>query len=133
MKKLLLAGLALSLVSGCASSGPLYQEVKTSGALAPKAGMGLAVIYMHPVLGVQASLRFYVNNQELPMKIRTGSFYTYDAVPGPASFATAAFSGNKGEDMATGALQAGAIGLAINSVAGGDAVSGFPADRGWDA
>ena len=80
------AAICACLLTGCAASGPLYHEVKSS--LIPEAGKGLAIVYFRPGgLGGANKFPIWANREVLTDKFRLGGFYTYQAAPGQLSLA----------------------------------------------
>lgn len=105
-----------ALLAGCASSGPLYQNVQAS--LTPKPGNGMVLIYRHPGFkGGNPGEYLFANNQLLPGRIPIGGFYSIEAPPGPM---TVAFADLPGESTATtkavSVLSGGVLGIVADSI-----------------
>ena len=111
--QLFLASLSAIILSACAS-GPRYSEAVRTGALNPKDGKGIALIYFGQgaVAGGTKTYHVYANKQLLTDAMRFGRFYSYEAI-GPVSFSTNRGSGNVGADVALGTVLSGGIGAAI--------------------
>lgn len=97
------AAICVSLFSACAGGTP-YSEAKNSGALAPRNGKGMVLIYRTPGF-VSAAYKpyLYVNGVELPSRLPRGGFYSFEATPGPL---TVAYSKVRGESTAATQQQA---------------------------
>lgn len=83
--RLLLAAACLCLVVGCANP-PVYQTVR--GSLVPEPGKGLVLIYYRSGVANGAFKWHLYAKQCLTTRLKHGSFYAYQADPGPVRFMT---------------------------------------------
>lgn len=113
--RLLLAA-AAAVLSSCAG-GQKFAESKSTGAVAPKNGKGLVLIYWEPGF-VSAAFKpyIYVNGAQLPQRLRRGGFITQDVQPGMNDFA---FSQSPGESTSKTKTQAVVGGILLSGVVGG--------------
>ena len=119
MKKhlsLLMLVATVGLFTGCAS-GPSYHNVAKSGTLTPHKGNGMVLIYKTPpAMGVvgcaDPGTVVYVNNVLLPGRLLKGSFYSYEAAPGPLYLSCSQEAGESTAGTKVGAvLTGGLVGL----------------------
>ncbi|MBL9131484.1 MAG: hypothetical protein JNG86_09815 [Verrucomicrobiaceae bacterium] len=105
-----------SILSSCAG-GTSYDDVKASGALAPKAGRGMVVIYRTPGF-VSAAYKpyLYANGAELPARLARGGFYSLEVPAGPLQLA---HSKQRGESTAATKTMAVVGGVLFGGVVGG--------------
>jgi len=85
----LIAAACACFLSSCASNpNPTYASAKAS--LTPEPGKGLVLIYYKDgITGKAGRLKISANDQLLTDKFRRGSFYSYQAPPGPLALTTA--------------------------------------------
>jgi hypothetical protein len=109
-----------TLMVSCAG-GPSYSEVKSSGALQPRAGKGMILIYRTPGF-VSAAYKpyLYANGVELPSRLPRGGFYSLEAPPGLMNLA---YSKEQGESTTATKMKA--------TVAGGILYGGLGATMGY--
>lgn len=106
----------ISVLSSCAG-GPDYSNAKASGALEPRNGKGMVLIYRTPGFVSAAYKPFlYANNVELSARLARGGFYSYEAPPGPLQLA---HSKQRGESTASTKTQAVIAGVLLGGVVGG--------------
>lgn len=94
---LLLAAVAIALLPGCGTLGPLYPDVKNAGSLTAPKDKGLVILYQ----GGGANCKIYGNDQ-LITTLRAKSFYTYITNPGPLTLSSTFGSGNATKDFFLG-------------------------------
>ena len=114
----LAASIIAILLSSCAG-GQDYSSVKASGALTPRPGKSMVLIYRTPGF-VSSAYRpyLYANGVELPARLQRGGFYSMEVNPGHLNLA---YSKQQGESTAAtktkaiiaGAIFAGGIGAAL--------------------
>lgn len=114
--KLLTVIVTVSGLSSCAG-GTSYSDAKASGALEPRNGKGMVLIYRTPGF-VSAAYKpyLYANNVELSARLARGGFYSYEASPGPLQLA---HSKQRGESTASTKTQAVIAGVLLGGVVGG--------------
>lgn len=106
------------LLVGCAS-GPDYTSVKASGALTPRAGKGMVLIYRSKGLAASGTKPYiYVNQSQMPSRLARGGFYSYEAASGPLHLAHSFAEGEstaetKKSAAIEGFFSAGALGAAL--------------------
>ena len=110
-------------VAGCAS-GPMYQDIKKTGALTPSKGKGMVIVFITPYgiggngAGAQHDFYIFANNVPLPGRLPAGCFYSYEVAPGPLNIAAserkeAASAGDEAASGIGGALTAGVFGAVM--------------------
>lgn len=109
------------LLASCASGGPDFASVKASGALTPKAGKGMVLIYRSKGLAASGTKPYiFVNQRQMPSRLARGGFYSYEAVPGPLHLAHSFAEGEstaqtKRNAVIGGIVSAGILGAALAS------------------
>ena len=121
----LLTLLSAILITGCAGGpkGPLYREVKASGAIAAPPNKGVVLVYWvssfaEGGLSENANhTKVYANDLLIQDPLKPGGFCSYMAEPGPLRISSGALSGNKAGDYVVGGVIGGGIGVAAVSAA----------------
>ena len=109
----LLAVTCVMLLSACAG-GPTY---RSQAAYTPKPGKGLMLAYWTPgFAGAAAAYNVYGNDQELAHGMTRGSFFAYDAEPGPLSLRTRRKM-NAASTIATAMIALPTAGLSVAALA----------------
>ncbi len=114
----LAASLLAILLSSCAG-GQDYSSVKASGALTPRPGKSMVLIYRTPgMMGVALKPYLYANGAELPSRLQRGGFYSMEVNPGLLQLATSEQQGestaaSKTKSVVAGVLLGGGIGAAF--------------------
>ena len=124
-----LAALVCSFLASCAG-GQTYSDVKSTGALTPRNGNGMVLIYRTSGM-VSAAYKpyLYADQVLLPARLARGGFYSYEAKPGPLSLAYSKVLGESTPEtrakarvtnMVGGAIVAGPLGAVLGAaIAGG--------------
>jgi hypothetical protein len=101
--------LCATVFSGCVSAtGPLYRDINSTGALVPKKGMGLVIIYWGR-RGPFSKFHVYANDRLLTAQMTRQAFLTFDAEPGQLKLASTGGSGNNTRDVISATLNPGGI------------------------
>lgn len=113
------------LLVGCASgpTGPVYRDVKASGALTPPPNKGLVLVfwkYSFSEGGLSENAnrtKVYANDQRLEPELRPGGFCSYTAQPGYVRISSGARTEKSTSEYAVATAVAGVAGLAYDIVA----------------